>query len=64
VSRSADRERRWGSTSLDPLMMAMMIAAAVAPTRLIEAPTAVAVQRIHERAGHPADTVYEVSVDA
>ncbi|MEP7369258.1 MAG: nickel-binding protein [Dermatophilaceae bacterium] len=29
-----------------------------------EAPTAGAVQRIHERAGHPADAVYEVSVKA
>lgn len=31
---------------------------------LSDAPTAEAVQRIHERAGHPADAVYEVSVDA
>ena len=31
---------------------------------LSEAPTAEAVQRIHERAGHPADAVYEVSVNA
>ena len=31
---------------------------------LSEAPTAEAVQRIHERAGHPADTVHEVSVNA
>ena len=30
---------------------------------LSEAPTAEAVQRIHERAGHPADTVYEVPID-
>lgn len=30
---------------------------------LSEAPTAEAVQRIHERAGHPADTVHEVSVN-
>jgi hypothetical protein len=29
---------------------------------LSEAPSAEAVQRIHQRAGHPADTVYEVSV--
>jgi len=31
---------------------------------LSEAPNAEAVQRIHERAGHPADHVYEVSVQA
>lgn len=31
---------------------------------LSEAPTAEAVQRIHERAGHPADAVHEVSVTA
>ena len=31
---------------------------------LAEAPTAEAVQRVHERAGHPADAVYEVSVNA
>jgi hypothetical protein len=31
---------------------------------LSEAPDAEAVQRIHERAGHPADRVYEVSVQA
>ncbi|MBA2560671.1 MAG: SCO4226 family nickel-binding protein [Propionibacteriales bacterium] len=31
---------------------------------LSEAPNAEAVQRIHERAGHPADTVYEVPVQA
>jgi hypothetical protein len=31
---------------------------------LSEAPSAEAVQRIHQRAGHPADTVYEVSVRA
>lgn len=29
---------------------------------LSEAPSADAVQRIHERAGHPADNVYEVPV--
>jgi hypothetical protein len=29
---------------------------------LSEGPSAAAVQRIHERAGHPADAVYEVSV--
>ena len=29
-----------------------------------EAPSAEAVQRIHERAGHPADNVYEVPVQA
>ncbi len=31
---------------------------------LSEAPDAGAVQRIHERAGHPADNVYEVPVQA
>ncbi len=31
---------------------------------LSEAPNAEAVQRIHERAGHPADHVYEVPVQA
>lgn len=31
---------------------------------LSEAPTADAVRIIHERAGHPADDVYEVSVQA
>ncbi len=31
---------------------------------LSEAPNAEAVQRIHERAGHPADQVYEVPVQA
>ncbi len=31
---------------------------------LSEAPSADAVQRIHERAGHPADQVYEVPVQA
>jgi Protein of unknown function (DUF4242) len=31
---------------------------------LSEAPSAEAVQRIHERAGHPADEVYEVPVQA
>lgn len=31
---------------------------------LSEAPNADAVQRIHERAGHPADSIYEVSVQA
>jgi hypothetical protein len=31
---------------------------------LSEAPTAEAVQRIHERAGHPADSVYPVPVTA
>jgi hypothetical protein len=31
---------------------------------LSEAPSAEAVQRIHQRAGHPADAVYEVSVRA
>jgi len=31
---------------------------------LSEAPSAEAVQRIHERAGHPADHVYEVPVQA
>jgi hypothetical protein len=31
---------------------------------LSEAPSADAVQRIHERAGHPADEIYEVSVQA
>jgi hypothetical protein len=31
---------------------------------LSEAPSAEAVQKIHERAGHPADNVYEVSVQA
>jgi uncharacterized protein DUF4242 len=31
---------------------------------LSEAPNAEAVQRIHERAGHPADSVYEVPVQA
>ncbi len=31
---------------------------------LSEAPSAEAVQRIHERAGHPADNVYEVPVQA
>jgi Protein of unknown function (DUF4242) len=30
---------------------------------LSEAPTAEAVQRIHQRAGDPADTVYEVFVN-
>ena len=31
---------------------------------LSEAPSADAVRRIHERAGHPADEVYEVPVQA
>lgn len=31
---------------------------------LSEAPSAEAVRRIHERAGHPADQVYEVPVQA
>ena len=31
---------------------------------LSEAPDAGAVQRIHERAGHPADNIYEVAVQA
>jgi hypothetical protein len=31
---------------------------------LSDAPSAEAVQRIHQRAGHPADAVYEVSVTA
>ena len=31
---------------------------------LSEAPDAGAVQRIHERAGHPADQIYEVPVQA
>jgi Protein of unknown function (DUF4242) len=31
---------------------------------LSEAPSAEAVQRIHERTGHPADNVYEVPVQA
>jgi hypothetical protein len=31
---------------------------------LSEAPDADAVQRIHERAGHPADHIYQVSVQA
>ena len=31
---------------------------------LSQAPSAEAVQRIHERAGHPADHVYDVSVQA
>jgi hypothetical protein len=31
---------------------------------LSEAPNAEAVRRIHERAGHPADEVYEVPVQA
>ena len=31
---------------------------------LSEAPNAEAVQRIHERAGHPADEIYEVPVQA
>jgi hypothetical protein len=31
---------------------------------LSEAPSAEAVQRIHERAGHPADEIYEVPVQA
>lgn len=31
---------------------------------LSEAPSADAVQRIHERAGHPADQIYEVPVQA
>lgn len=31
---------------------------------LSEAPDADAVQRIHERAGHPADDIYEVPVQA
>lgn len=31
---------------------------------LSEAPSAEAVQRIHERAGHPAENVYEVPVQA
>ena len=31
---------------------------------LYEAPSAEAVQRIHERAGHPADEIYEVPVQA
>ncbi|WP_309130224.1 SCO4226 family nickel-binding protein [Brevibacterium sp.] len=30
---------------------------------LSEAPTAEAVQRIHERTGHPADNVYEVPIN-
>jgi uncharacterized protein DUF4242 len=30
---------------------------------LWEAPTAEAVQRIHQRAGHPADAIHEVSVN-
>ncbi|CAM3172924.1 SCO4226 family nickel-binding protein [Nocardioides dubius] len=31
---------------------------------LSEAPDAEAVQRIHERAGHPADSIYQVPVQA
>ena len=31
---------------------------------LSEAPSAEAVQKIHERAGHPADKIYEVPVQA
>ncbi|MFN8234105.1 MAG: SCO4226 family nickel-binding protein [Actinomycetota bacterium] len=31
---------------------------------LSEGPSAEAVQRIHERAGHPADEIYEVPVQA
>ena len=31
---------------------------------LSEAPSAEAVQRIHERAGHPADNIYPVAVQA
>jgi hypothetical protein len=31
---------------------------------LSEAPSADAVQRIHERAGHPADNIYEVPIQA
>jgi hypothetical protein len=31
---------------------------------LSEGPSAEAVQRIHERAGHPADNIYEVPVQA
>jgi hypothetical protein len=31
---------------------------------LSEAPNAEAVRRIHERAGHPADNIYEVPVQA
>ncbi|HEX6878059.1 MAG TPA: SCO4226 family nickel-binding protein [Nocardioidaceae bacterium] len=31
---------------------------------LSEAPSAEAVQKIHERAGHPADQIYEVPVQA
>jgi len=31
---------------------------------LSEAPSAEAVQRVHERAGHPADQVYEVPLQA
>lgn len=31
---------------------------------LSEAPSADAVKRIHERAGHPADNIYEVAVQA
>lgn len=31
---------------------------------LSDAPNAEAVQRIHERAGHPADRIYEVPVQA
>ena len=31
---------------------------------LSEAPSAEAVRRIHERAGHPADSIYEVPVQA
>ncbi len=31
---------------------------------LSEGPNAEAVQRIHERAGHPADNIYQVSVQA
>ena len=31
---------------------------------LSEAPNADAVQRIHERSGHPADDVYEITVTA
>jgi hypothetical protein len=31
---------------------------------LSEAPDAAAVQRTHERAGHPADNIYEVPVQA
>ena len=36
----------------------------VAPEALAEAHDAEAVHRIHERAGHPADNIYQVSVQA